>query len=430
MDIHTKRVRLWLAPALTVALVVPTMTNPASDSVQAQPDVPDEFLALADSSVINTAVLVSGVVAKPGGEVLTNGNALVVAFPREEVVNNTSVTGGFNWIPVSRAEIRPDGSFIARVAPTVDLSKNATEGVVNFELRVTGEDGVTQWGFPREITKSGSLLPDEAFEGSMLVDPSHPATRSLDSRPSSASSPLPLYSVTGLSQGAPTVRLTAQPMPEPLSNSVEQNAQDPGQGRGWDCEHRGVMTHRNVAVGHMYHLRGGVVHRFAYQVGSSSTLGYAFRIDGQGLGYRRGGINTKHSSNTTSWQKSNALDKRWYYTYWDYNVYNCREYGHPWKYKVWTIVPGPQRGGWFSKNYRYAPSAGYCSGTMERGGDWSITRGRSTTTSNGVSFSGAIGIDLSSQAGFNVETKHVFWPQERGRKVCGSRALPTQDGPG
>jgi hypothetical protein len=328
-------------------------------------------------------------------------------MPRQSVIYTARGAGaGFNLTAVSRAPIGADGSFLARVAPGVDLRRNATANMVDFQVWAVTDNQLGHWGFSRGLSANGRLRPAESGSITARV----PGT-------SGGRSPAPIAS--RVLAGAPVAFLTTAPTR--VASSTSGLA-----GVGWDCVHRGQVNGRRVVLGQIYHYSRGVRSRFSYVVGSSSTLGYGIRI-GKALEFSQGGTVTRSSTARTSWRQRGRLSRTVYATQYDYGFYHCRAPTPPYERIIWEVMPNGYRAGASAWQTPHHPAAGYCTGSFERGSTFDIDREKNLTWSNGVSMKSAIGIDLSARSGYTTKVKVHFAFDRGGRHVCGTRGVPTQD---
>jgi len=99
------------------------------------------------------------------------------------VIDASRVPGGrFDLRPISRALIGADGTFTARVAPTVDLRESATHGVVNLQAWAVTGSRLAHWGFSRNLTNSGALAPASTVPDFVAAVPSTSPSMSTTSR--------------------------------------------------------------------------------------------------------------------------------------------------------------------------------------------------------------------------------------------------------
>ncbi len=292
--------------ALACTLALPLASRGASPRVEAlqTPPLPAEFADLPESGELSTPVLVSGSVITDDDTRLMGGDAVVVAMPRQEVIEKARGEGtGFNWTPVARATIGRDGSFTARPAPSVDLAENASKGFVDFQLWTRTGDRLGHFGFSRQVTADGELLPATA--------PDVPLPAS-DGRPYSLGS--------SLYGGAPVVQLVTEKAP--TTGALGDDSPQPPP-NGFDCEHRGQTNARRVAVGQLNHYARGVFGRFSYRVGSHSTMSYGLRV-GTELSWHSGGTHTRSTHIEDTFRRTKGLQRYKYFGFWDYGFYLCR----------------------------------------------------------------------------------------------------------
>jgi hypothetical protein len=369
---------------------------------------------------LTTRPVVVGSAVRSDGGPLTAGRVLVYALPRQEVIDAARGPGaGFDLTLVSRADIDSKGVFVAGLAPAVDLRRYASSGVVNFQLWVVNGDEVGHAGFTRTIATDGSLLPERAEDAVVATVPSgdEPSATTIHSAPASPTA--------GIYRGAPvvdvvTVRAPTSARPEALE----------GEGQiGWDCEHRGQLNGRRVTLGQIYQYRRGVRSRFNYLVGARSSLGYGIRI-GNALTFHEGGTITRVATTKTSWRWRAGRSKVVYATLYDYGFYYCRAPWPPFDRIIWEILPNGYRAGAIAWSTSHRPFAGNCTGRFERDSEFTVDREKNIQWSDGVSMSDVIGIDFSSRSGYSTEVKLQFHFKLGGRRVCGTKAVPTLEPPG
>ena len=398
--------------ALACTLALPLASRSASPRVEAlqTPPLPAEFADLPESGELSTPVLVSGSVITDDDTRLMGGDAVVVAMPRQEVIEKARGEGtGFNWTPVARATIGRDGSFTARPAPSVDLAENASKGFVDFQLWTRTGDRLGHFGFSRQVTADGELLPATA--------PDVPLPAS-DGRPYSLGS--------SLYGGAPVVQLVTEKAPRTGALGDDSPQPPPN---GFDCEHRGQTNARRVAVGQLNHYARGVFGRFSYRVGSHSTMSYGLRV-GTELSWHSGGTHTRSTHIEDTFRRTKGLQRYKYFGFWDYGFYLCASIWPPHERNIWQYIANGYAGGarrlWAPRK----PETPFCTQTFPAGHRTTITRIEASTFTNGVDVSPVIGIDLSSQSGYDEQTKLSFHFTVGNRRLCGTKNQPVEDRPG
>jgi len=405
MPLHRPARTALAAVGLLAGTAVVGNVDPAAPAAAATPAMPAAFPALPDSDSIDARPLVSGTITSQAGKRPNGGYVLVFALPSQAVIEASARPGGrYDLTPVSRATVEVDGTFTARLAPTVDLSRYRADGFVNFEAWAVSGDQLGSWGFSRTVSPSGELLSESG--DSIITTVPLPAGRR-GSQPSAGSS-------GAASVATPSVRIVTQRAPKTLSTSDTAAA--------FGCSYVGPRyNNRSVVLGQIYHYNKGVASRFNYRVGAESSLGYALKVAGSTGGWYQGGTTTRSTTVLTTWPSYTGLAKRVFRSAYDYGRYYCLTPPATYTYKVQAIS---YAGGGNSYPTSHRPQVPYCTPTYGVGYRVSVIRNKNLTFSNGASLASIIGIDVSAQSGYSTEVNLDFRFKAAGRRLCGSGANP------
>jgi hypothetical protein len=263
----SRPVRAIVVGGLVTGLVVigeadQSITTAASSAARATAAVPAVFTALPESSALRTGVLASGTVRTANGARASSGHVLVYAWPNDSVIESGRP---FNRVPVSRATIGTDGTFTARIAPTVNLRPHANAGnIVDFDVRAVTGGGMGVSGFSRRVTASGGL--GRAFDNR---GPSTPAPGTNGPAVSNGSK------VVG---GVPVVTMSTHA----TQGTIRSSPQTAATAGSSDCRTLKTYLDRPVLVGQIYHYARGVPARITYLRSSTSTVGVGYTVAGSG----------------------------------------------------------------------------------------------------------------------------------------------------
>jgi hypothetical protein len=373
--------------------------------------IPAAFVSLPDSSALNTATLIKGNVVKSSGRRATTGFVLVYAHPRQI----PRAGGSFRLEPVARARIGADGTFTARVPPSVDLRPNALRGVVDFQVRAFSGDQTATWLFSRSLTANGGLRPESPPGPSATAPPSTTGALS-----AATVAPQAAGSAT-VARGVPVVSMYTRTAPG-IAKALETGALvGTGATFGDDpCRTLAVYTFRPVVLGQVYHYRRGVNSTFSYLVSSKSSLGGAIKLVGDSVGWQVGGSTTKTATSGVTWRARSKLSKTYYQVKYDYKKLACEQYYQTYHY----LVPSTYREGASTYTTSHQPRAPHCTDYYERGATKWLVREKNLTWTNGVDVSTLIGFDLKSQSGWTEQVKVEFLFKQGGRRICGTLQVP------
>jgi hypothetical protein len=300
---------------------------------------------------------------------------------------------------VSRATTGSDGHWTLRLPSSLDLSNNISQaGDVNFELMSSGAG----WSAVSHLTSAGAHVVSGTAKAQGVVV-SDAAGRSLD---------LPL-SPDSLHL---TLRASA------LRGSTTANTDGPVAPLACATKLVSDLGPILTTVGEGFSDAASVTTSFTYGVGQSSTLGVAVSTSGSTTGYSASGTagvsKTSSGQGTTTFTPFTGALNRAFRTNFDYRKYltQCTSSGY------YTVKPVAWYGG--AGNYSIGDvSMGYCVG-YQAGSTWSLNSTTASTISSGVSLSGVIGVNLSSQTGYSSTATLVYRMGSTGHPVCGRNNYP------
>ena len=368
--------------AATLAALI--MAAPVAESARGTEPVSTAWVSnIAGSAQLNGPILASGLLVDTKGQP-ASGHVSVVAWPRPEVMARLEVGDAVKTAQVAKATVGPDGSFALRLDPAVPLAEfMLPDGTVNFDLWGETAGGSALFSFPRRL-ESGS---QPAWGDPQAVrSPELAAAKVLE--------------VTLRTQAASTVAQESAPAPLPASDKACVNTVV------------AIYNQRIGVVGEVYAGPNSTAD-FQYVNGSSSNLGVGFSATGLSGTFSASGTAAMSSTGTIDYPTQAANRITVFQTTFGYHKIHrqvsgkagCVDQGY-------VVRPYQWQGGASTYTTAAAPTVTMTNCSAIRAGV-TITKdtARAITFSNGLEISGVIGIDLSTQTGFNTSTRirHMFF---------------------
>ena len=178
---------------------------------------------------------------------------------------------------------------------------------------------------------------------------------------------------------------------------------------------------RSALVGMHYSTTAGLTHGFVYEAGETSTVGVGVSSTGAYGSFSASGTHTRSSTTTVSF--ASATGNRHDYTYFAWGKYRTQCGGLITGYEARTRA---YAGGGTSWDGPAAPAASYC--VNLGGGVTTVTataNNRAYTAGGGADVSSAIGINLSTQTGYDLSGRVTYKNNTTGLKhLCGTSGYP------
>lgn len=397
--------------AITSAVAASFMTlgaAPAPPESQAPQWLPE----IADSADLSTEVVASGRALDPQGRPLAAGSQVeLYAWPATEVLAAVKIGESITLTPVGKAQTRANGSFELRLDDGVDLGRFANSiGTIDLEVQAWGPDSLSVVHFSRALPGASALngaLPDQAqANGARSLALEESPSRGLEMRgrhqPEAASA-------------------HANPQAGPLNKSIYC----------WDTK-LATYPARQTQVGTTYVTVPSANATFSYTAGASNTLGVAVSATGAAGSFKASGTSTLSSSGVPEWgARTGNVSYSTFFTYekWQRSCQDVYIQPDPWIVNV--TVKATRFDGGTAVGSPALPTANYCV-PLARNSSYTITSTKASTNSTGVSLSSAIGINVSSQAGYStvVKAKYTNTSLSIDRRLCGVSGYPGNSSPG
>jgi hypothetical protein len=315
----------------------------------------------------------------------------LMAWPRSEVVRDLAVGESLSLKPIGWTTTDDSGSFVLRVAPSIDLGEFTSEGGdIDVDLMVDSPHGVATWEatIPRDLL-AGSVLPDPNDDefGSM--------PRNLD------------LELTESASGEIDVTRMA------TLNSDTQEEVEVGT--------LGVVGDFSTRVGFINKVGSTATVWFQYSYGDSSTLGVGISYN-KGLSWSANGTSTRDAGSVSSPAGvTDSPNNLHYYTKFRYSTYIY--YSGCGGFESYRKVRASDHAGGMTRVTTSALFTGrYCE--RYHRGTYTFTRTRAYTWSTGVNSSATIGIDLSARTGYTEGASMRFEHRTDLRDICGEFDKP------
>jgi hypothetical protein len=360
-----------LAGALAATLVAAFLPTKA---VSADPGMWLPDIRLSDQ--ITGPVLAEGHLLDRAG-LPSPGRVTAIAWPRTDVLGALAIGGSVKTAPVAKALAGQDGAFALRIDPSVPIQQFMEDnGTINLSLRGEANGSKTVFDFSRRLDRSLATWVDATWS------PDRGPARLLD------------------------VTLTLDRPAGAPANAVPVPAYKDGM-----CPNAVIDTYND-----QWHTNGEVypgpnaTGQFNYIVGSSATLGVGYSVNGTYGSFSQSGTLTTSSSVTTTYPQAFANQYQVTETSWQYKkfaIYNWYEfYGCLLDY--YSVRPTAY---WAGSRVHYIggpPFSPQGCAPQTAGVTQTKDMAAAVTFTNGVDLQAAIGLSVSSQTGFNQQTKTTY----------------------
>lgn len=185
---------------------------------------------------------------------------------------------------------------------------------------------------------------------------------------------------------------------------------------------------KSVVVGALYSRARDVTAKFTYDKGQNSSLGVGFSDGNQYANFSEHGTFSVSSTSGEDFRNFHGHTGHLYKTEFRYGNYRWKcdvvQNGIPQEvWGAWQVQANDYGGGASASKLRKSPDAKFCVFQMA---DSTFHRSSSaaSTFTFGASLSDNIGIDLSSQTGYDHDTRLAYTVGSQGIKICGLHGLP------
>lgn len=390
-----------LAAAVAAFTLGALVGPPASAVTSSQVDVQRSFPEVAPSDSLATATLASGRVSSAHA----GTPVVLLAVPQ----GNTRVGDSTTLTPIAVDVVDGFGRYDLR-APSIGSFGSARDprsGLV--EMRVVF------------LTTSSSLLP-VAFTASVTGHGSRYAVS---------------QSTFGDSANGPTARAAhVEPTPGALAvrraGAFQEVAATPASGGGGTCRLTDVQNLGRFATRLAQHWSSSPKAKvtFTFSQGNSVATAFGFAVSATGSKWKSGGKITKKFTSSTPYSTETGAKKIAYFKNTTLHKFklDCVAYtegGTPIRTIRYEARPVALTGSSVAQITDSTPAtkADWCDGYYN--GALDVDRGRNTEYSNGLDTSGQLGVDLSSQSGYETNVKVAIRSVSEARLViCGRSGYP------
>lgn len=170
----------------------------------------------------------------------------------------------------------------------------------------------------------------------------------------------------------------------------------------------------------------GATAKFTYAIGSTTTVGTAVSVKGTAGSFTASGSSTVTADVAIGFPAVTGVTGRQWRTQFVFAKFGQRCAGDPaGKYRRYLVRAVDLAGGTQSIVASIpATPAAYCT-PYEAGSHFETTKAKAQTWSSGATLGSDIGINLTSQSGFNAKTK-LRYDFTANRKLCGTNAIPSK----
>ncbi len=185
---------------------------------------------------------------------------------------------------------------------------------------------------------------------------------------------------------------------------------------------------KSVVVGALYSRVQDITAKFTYDQGQNSSLGVGFSLSDKYANFSEHGTFSVSSSSGQDFRNFHGHTGHLYKTDFRYGKYRWKcdvvEDGIPKEvWGAWQVQANDYGGGATVSTLRKSPDATHCVPQMG-GSTFHRSSSAASTFTKGASLTGNIGIDLSSQTGYDHETSLAYSVGSEGTMICGLNGLP------
>jgi hypothetical protein len=346
----------------------------------AAPEAPLWVPGLAHSANLSGPVLAEGHIYGKGGQP-ASGTVYAIVWPVQATLAALKDGERAKTVAIAQDGPKGDGAFELRVDPSIPLKEyTEADGTINLSIRAGGADGLASWAVSRRLTGAGTPAAD-------WVEPrNHKA---------GGTTPPGLQLHLGQAGSRALDGRAALPLP-----AADKNL---------GCEEvKATYNQVVVAVGETYpgpHAKA----TFKYTNGQTSTLGVGVSADGTFGSFSAGGSSTSSAATTIAYPQETYNTKFIYESTFQFKkfhgydpVFCVFDYGYEVRSTAFS-------GGVLGYNACCAPSTPYPSPVNIVPTHIIKHTANAVNWSDGVKISAIIGINLSSQTGYDSSAEVDFY---------------------
>jgi len=349
------------------------------------------------SSELAGTPLVRGTLDDASGTPVAAGNPVVLwGWPSNEVLAAMADGDSVNLIPLGKALTTQGGGFALRVGDDSVAERLAGEGgAINLEVQAWSPEGVASYSFASELAPDGELTADSAED------------------------------VADVELETDEV---ADPALVPGDVTAVFNKTDV-------CGATKKKTYKDIdtVVGRMYSTTSGIKSYFSLKAGAETTLGVAVSVSGAYGSFDQKGTSSVSIDDTFTWGKKALSGGRQFRTDFAYGKFAhwCYPVSSPslkstYKYSVRPIKW--EGGGFYATESVPSVGTGNCR-PFAGGTSQERKTTKATTASTGAKIANVIGVNLSSQVGYNSDAvARIYNDGSAQRRICGTNGVPTSPG--
>jgi hypothetical protein len=340
--------------------------------------------ALAASHRTSAEIDIHGQVVGTNGQPITGASITLVAWPPHRVLDNLRPGQPVPWKVLGTVVSGQTGSYSLASEPLSAIRSVVESDFVNLELLASTATSFGDFGFPVRVIRKvhGTLLA--SFTGKMT--PAFPKTVNF--------------------------RLS------PAHHKV------PSTSPGGTCKAQSTYLHslgkQQVVIGESWSKISGVKMGFTYLTGQSSQLGYGISSTGSKGSWSAGG--------TAASSKSAEQDFPTFYNAVSHHYLTVLKYGY---YQIipvtcvlyYKALEDEFVGGSIEKSTG-SIKADNCAEYQGAGAGVVLNKNAAYTYETGVNITDIIGIDLSSQTGYDTQTTISFHVTRGTHWLCGDTTYP------